>query len=425
MVAFDGTSAPRFIVEAAWGATITPGTGVLTLGSSPGLGTAKLGGTTWVDITRDVKSYSWRRGRGDDLSVAQPGTCTIVLDNFAGDYDPANLAGPYVSGGVSLVDAGVPVRIRAEYSGTVYARFNGDITSIDLDYGYEPTAALQCSDGLEWLGRAFLEEATVAGDLDTTGQRISRLADSAGWPTSYRSIDTGYTRLGPTTFGTSALQAMHDTEQTEFGLLYVNGAGVLVFYDRYRLTTATRSTVVQAAFTDAAGVGDVEFDTLTMSRSRERAYNDVHVTRNANADGDTPVEQVATDAVSEGKYGLLSFPETVGKLLPDDDQALAMAQWLVTQWPNPTLLVTSLETQATTQSVWATLLGLDLLDLVSVSRDYGPNTVTASLLTEGMAEAVDAEAASWVINLSTAPTRTVPTLWVLGTAVLGTTSLGW
>jgi len=129
--------------------------------------------------------------------------------------------------------------------------------------------------------------------------------------------------------------------------------------------------------------------------------------------------------VSEGKYGLLSFPETVGKLLPDDDQALAMAQWLVTQWPNPTLLVTSLETQATTQSVWATLLNLDLLDLVSVSRDYGPNTVTASLLTEGMAEAVDAEAASWVINLSTAPTRTVPTLWVLGTAVLGTTSLGW
>ena len=55
--------------------------------------------------------------------------------------------------------------------------------------------------------------------------------------------------------GASALELMRKTEQTEFGVLYVDGAGVLVFHDRHDAATATRSTVVQAELTDTAGGG--------------------------------------------------------------------------------------------------------------------------------------------------------------------------
>lgn len=424
----SGSGFPQVFVLAGFGGTLAaPAADALVLGGTVGLGTAKLGAITWTDITGDVRSVSWNRGRDSDIDTASPGSCTIVLDNFSGDYDPANLSGPYVAGGVSLVELGTPVTVRAEWGGTIYDRFAGDLTDISMDLGYEPTVTLTCGDGLETLGRAYVPLMSAGDwDGDRTGTRIGRIADSAGWPTSLRALDVGYTILGPTLYGGSGLQLMHDVEQTEFGLLFVDGAGVLTFYDRYRPSSAIRSTSVQAAFTDQASGNDVEMVALEMSRSRERVFNEAHITRDGWGEGDEPVEQVAEDSVSVARYGRLSFPEALGKLLRSDEEALAAAQGIVARFAYPQLRIRQVTIDATTLGLWSTLLPLRLLDRISVSRDYGPNTVTAQLLIEGMQETISARPnPEWTISLSTANVLPPPTLWVLGTAALGTTPLGW
>lgn len=573
VIAYDGTGAPRLIVEAAFGTTLAgaPDPLALVLGGTVGLGTAKLGGITWVDITDDVDSVTWGRGRDDNIGHSAIGTADVVLDNSAGVYDPANLAGPYVVGGVSTVDAGVSVRIRAVYAGVTYGLFYGDITEVQVDYGYSSTATFSCSDGLEWLGRTFVEQpAGTTGDLDFTGQRIGRLLDEAGWPDSRRMLDTGATRLGPPVWSDFALALMQAVETTELGFLFVDGDGDVVFYDRHHITSATRSTVPQAQFVDnnsgtstpsvgadpsfeaglngatasgffggptpslsqstlhptagthtlrvdwatggqglaalpvtglavgktyrvtadafvptgspdvqlgvagitfgeirtvknagfqlvvqftaaattaslqlidqtPSGVGTsafldnlaiaqvdgVEYSDLRASRSRARVYNVAHITRNAYGDGDQPIEQVASDAASVATYGSLSYPDSVGQLVIDDNEAKALAEFLVGRFKTPSLLISNLVAEGITQpAVWPTLLALQLFDRVSVTRNYGPNTVATQLLIEGM-RCTATPGGQWTIELSTAPTQGVFPLFQLGTARLGVTGLGY
>lgn len=52
----------------------------------------------WTDITRYVQltpPITITRGRSDELSDIQPGTCTLTLDNTDGRFTPSNAAGPY------------------------------------------------------------------------------------------------------------------------------------------------------------------------------------------------------------------------------------------------------------------------------------------------------------------------------------------
>jgi hypothetical protein len=585
---FDGVNWPRLIIQAGFGGTLGNAPNALVLGVGPGLGTAVLGGTSWVDITADVESISIQRGRGSDTESADIGTCALVLDNTSGSYDPLNPDSPYVGknmmttnqssyesgattgisalyncsiaasqaqalhgswslrltssaggdmgartptgtagipvrggvfytvmtharantsgrtvrahadwydaaggyistssddvtptdngwvqarsvdpspsnaafaaavvevlgtggageihyfdqvgvvegvttvwkpgGDIGSLDIGAPIWVRAEYGGAVYDRFYGELADIELDLGYRPTARFTCADGLEKLGRVRIAETVPQFDGDKTGTRIGHLADEADWPTSLRSIDPGYTALGPTTLGDNALPLMRKVEQTELGLLFVDASGRLVFYDRYRTTIATRSTTVQASFSDAGGASDIEMTSLSMSKSRERIFNDVHVLRDAFGEGDEPVEQVATDPQSVAAYGTLSL-SGIGELVRSDADAAAMAQGVLARFKYAQIRIRDVQIEAIAQNKWATILPLTLLDRISVTRDYGPNTVTSELLIQGVAEEIEAQPIPrWDFTFSTANPTLTSTLFLLGTGQLGVTPMGW
>src|SRR6266496_3148957 len=327
------------------------------------------------------------------------------------------------------IDAGTPFKVRAEWPiGTVYDRFTGTLADVSLDLGYDPTVTFTCADGLETLGRAQLPVTAAQYDSDTTGQRIGHLADQANWPTSLRSLDAGYTTLGPTILGDFALNLMRKVEQTEFGLLYVNGSGVLVFYDRHRSATATRSINVQAAFTDTQGASEIEMASLDVAKNRDRLINDVHITREPSPTGeDTPLEQVATDQESVTHYGgTFSMPAQLGLVCRNDYDAKAMAQGLLPWFRDVALRIREVKVEAITQGQWAVLLPLTLLDLISLSRDYGPVTVTAQLLIQALAEEIrfDPDPAwNWTFTMSNTPPS--PDLWVLGTSAISVGRLGW
>ncbi|SCF22556.1 hypothetical protein [Micromonospora mirobrigensis] len=71
-----------------------------------------LGSTSgWADITADVRQADGiriRRGRSAEGKVADPSTCSMVLDNRAGKYSPRNPASPYYG----KLGRNTPIRVR-------------------------------------------------------------------------------------------------------------------------------------------------------------------------------------------------------------------------------------------------------------------------------------------------------------------------
>jgi hypothetical protein len=93
------------------------------------LDTGTLGETvSWTDISQWVMSFTVTRPSTrlqGPLWNYQAGTCSIVLDNSDGRFDQDNLAGPYVSAGVTQLTPMVPVRIRATFAGVTSGLFSG------------------------------------------------------------------------------------------------------------------------------------------------------------------------------------------------------------------------------------------------------------------------------------------------------------
>jgi hypothetical protein len=424
---FNGTQWPRIRVAAGIGTA--PGGTVCVLGSGV-LDTNVLGGPNMVEIAAtgngDVRSVSIQDyGFPSEIDAASPATCTILLGNASGDYDPTNAGSPYAG----MVEIGAPIQVYAERPvGMLWPLFTGEIADIATDAGRDPTVVFTCTDGLEFLGRAYLplEVAPVfAGDL--TGTRISNLADRAAWPIDKRNFDAGSNVLGGTLLGSSALDLMQQVERTEFGNLFVDQAGVLTFYDRYRTTTANRSVIVQAAFTDVAG--GIGYSSLELARSRERVYNRAAVTRNPRVEDpdEQPIEQVADDLTSQTALkAVLAFPAQVGDLLQSDTEALAMAQGLVGRFATPQHRIREIRVNLLRGDGWSTLLGLQLLDRISVLRDYGPNTISQELLIQQMSTEIRVSPATWELRLVTSPAPTAATdVCVLDSGLLGTHKLGW
>jgi hypothetical protein len=69
-----------------------------------------LDGTTWTDVTTDVRAeqrVQITRGRSNWAQSVDPGRCTFTLDNSTGKYSPRNPAGPYYG----QIGRNTPVRV--------------------------------------------------------------------------------------------------------------------------------------------------------------------------------------------------------------------------------------------------------------------------------------------------------------------------
>lgn len=439
MAWFDGVTWPQIIVAIELGG-LPPSGNTLVLNVGPGLNTATLGGGTYVNVEDGIRSVSWGRGRASEVDPANPGTLEVTFTNQSGKLDPTNTASPYYP----QIDMGLPVRAQAVLGGVAYDLGAGELADISMDAGLDPTITFTVADGLEKLGRAKLTTLNPPQfDGDTTGVRIGHVLDAVTWPTSQRALDAGYSVCGPTVYGDNALELCRKAERTEFGLLFCDGANNVVFYDRYRSTTATRSTVVQANITDQSAAGELGMMELEVSRSRERMINDWHITRDpvpsvpVGGGGmqpppeDVPVEQVAFDQTSKDQYGLLSGPDGYGELLRLDEEALAMAQGLVPWFKDPVnrvreVRLNALHPRVVSENLWPTLLGLRLLDRISVRRDYGPVTIgPVELLVQAVAGEIRADTPSFELRLTTSHPTPASNLFVLNTSVLNTGALGW
>ena len=283
--------------------------------------------TSYTNVGTDVRALTIQRGRSRELEFYPAGRCTVVLDNRGRDYDPLNLSGPYVTGGVTDVKPGRLIYVTATdpTTGTVYRLFTGRINNWALDYvgGFDAVASPQSSDLLADLARVDVAFTSSADDMGAVANEIFAQAGVTQF-----AYDEGVFQAQAMTWDTNALAALRILEVSEQGALYADENGDVIFASAHNYVYELRSRVSQATF----GSGDLTYESISIEYDADDVVNTATLTRQGG------VEQSATDADSVGVYGTREYSKT-GLANATDGDALAIATHIVSRYADPTVRI--------------------------------------------------------------------------------------
>ena len=361
----------------------------LLLGSGPGLGTGTLGpATAWTalngylpdgtPVTQQVTISRGSTRQQGPLITYQAGTCTVTLTNSDARFSPENLAGPYVTGGVTQVRPMVPLRVRATWAGTTYDLFSGYVRSWTPptaqngpDYDYTIAEAQDAMSVLE--GVTIPATGTPQGAGERAGARVGRILAAAGWydlAQVLSRIDAGRSALQATAFGDTALSLLQLTADSEAGEIYVNGSGAVVFRDRYAPQADARSNTVQAVFGDNPGTShpagtELAYEEITRPDDDTTMANDIQ----AAIAGSSSLQQ-ARDAASIARF---LFPRSYARsdlLLQSDADAANWAQYVLSVSKGDEARFDSLtiHADAAPDTLFPQVLGREVGDRIQVWR---------------------------------------------------------
>jgi hypothetical protein len=216
---------------------------------------------TYDDITADVKTIHFSRGKSDELGKAEVGQLSITVNNSTGKYTPG--AGGVISS--SLLPKR-PIRVTNANNNLFYGFIEEIIPHPHLT---EQDCIITAVDGLDFLSRHDLGTALYKNAL--TGTIHGYILDDAGWSNTMRTLDAGQDTV-PYWYGhdVKARFAQEEIDDSEQGFSYVDGAGYFRFEDRTHRSTATHQTS-QGTFTNT-------MSNITYSLNPKNVYNITKVT---------------------------------------------------------------------------------------------------------------------------------------------------
>lgn len=247
---------------------------------------------SWVDESANVLSCMLALGFADLFdSAAEPGQCTIRLDNSTRRYSPDFAAGALYG---NLLPRR-PIRIRATDGVSTWTLFRGFLDSIQPEPGIYGSreVALSAVDGI-----ALLAAARISLPLQVD-QRADQLIQTLV-SLVYTPPATDY-RVGSETYElaadrwsadrTSALDAIRECADSDFGRFFVQRDGTPTFYDR------------RWFFAPPSGTLDLADQPLTLELTRDarHIYNTVNVIAH-------PRDQVAVTGVLARAVNAITIP---------------------------------------------------------------------------------------------------------------------
>jgi len=371
-----------------------------------------------VDVSNQVDSIRTTRGRTALSDIFQTGTMSLRIIDQNGDFNPMNPASPYYQ----LLTPMRKVTITATWNGTTYPIFAGYITSYDTttprDVGEVVYTTIQAVDGFRLFQNAQITTVATTPAGQTTGTRIGKILDSVGWPTGMRDIDTGQTTVqaDPGTLRTS-LAAMQTVTSTEYGSLYMDGFGNLVFQDRALTSSSVAGTPVD--FNDN-GTG-ISYNNAVWKLDDTLVFNKVSVTRTGGT------AQVAFNQASIDKYFLHSYQEQ-NLLMETDTEALNNARAFLASRQETSIRCDAITLDLYTANYDAGItaaLDLDFFDPITVTTTQpGSSTLTKTLQVFGVSH--DIKPSNWKTTLTTL--EPIIDSFIIGSSqygVLGTNTLSY
>ena len=346
-----------------------------------------------VDVSNLVDSVRTTRGRTALSDIFQTGTMSLRIIDQNGDFNPMNPSSPYYN----LLTPMRKVTITASYEGTTYPIFAGYITSYDTttprDVGEVVYTTIQAVDGFRLFQNAQITTVASATAGQTTGTRIGKILDQIGWPVGMRDIDAGQTTVqaDPGTLRTS-LGAMQNITSTEYGSLYMDGFGNLVFQDRQLTSSSVAGTPV--VFNDN-GTG-ISYNNALWKLDDTLVFNKASITRTGGT------AQVAFNQASIDKYFLHSYQEQ-NLLMETDAEALNNAQAFVASRQETSIRCDAVTLDLYTANYNAGItaaLDLNFFDPITVTTTQpGSSTLTKTLQVFGVSH--DIKPSAWKTTLTT------------------------
>jgi len=328
-------------------------------------------GYAWTAVSEYVlEGLTFRRGATRSQGPFwryEAGTANFTLDNLDGRFDPLNLSGPYVSGGVSELRPGLPVRVCANVDGAVETVWVGVLDSVELDYNSATWSTVQfrCVDGVERLQAADLPElTTAAGAGDTVAGRLNRILDRIGWPGAARDLDaaTGNT-LQAATLAAAAWTDVQLAADSDAGYLWIDRQGRVTYRTRGYVTASPSLT-----FSSDPTVSGLDFSAVTITRDVGQVYNSVSVAR---AGG---TQTTVQDVTSQALIGQVRGYSRNDLVCETDSQLADVASWILANYASLQTRVEEIrleppaDTALLSSGWWLALVRLELGDVVRVAH---------------------------------------------------------
>jgi hypothetical protein len=370
-----------------------------------------------VDVSNLVDSIKTNRGRTALSDIFQTGTMSLRIIDQTGAFNPMNPSSPYYQ----LLTPMRKVTITASYEGTTYPIFAGYITSYDTttprDVGEVVYTTIQAVDGFRLFQNAQITTVASATAGQTTGTRIGKILDSIAWPVGMRDVDTGQTTVqaDPGTLRTS-LSAMQNITSTEYGSLYMDGFGNVVFQDRALTSSSVAGTPID--FNDN-GTG-ISYNNALWKLDDTLVFNKVSVTRTGGT------AQVAFNQASIDKYFLHSYQEQ-NLLMETDTEALNNARAFLASRQETSIRCDAVTLDLYTANYDAGItaaLDLDFFDPITVTTTQpGSSSLTKTLQVFGVSH--DIRPSAWKTTLTTL--EPILDSFIIGTnyGILGTNTLSY
>ena len=309
-----------------------------------------------VDISDQVNKVTIRRGYNLLQEQFQAGTATVRILDQNGDWNPTNPASPYYGLLVPLRK----VRISADDS----FLYSGYTTAYNYTWDKEQNIGyvdVELSDAFRLFNMSSITTVTGATAGETTGNRITDILNTIGFPTSMREIDAGSTTVqaDPGTARTS-LQAIVNMEFSEQGGFYCLPSGDVRFISRSAIQAKSGANPTFFS-NDGTGIG---YRNIVTALDDKLIINTTSITR---AGG---TAQTASNTASQIKYFPHSYTAT-DLLVQTDAQALDIARAYTATRAETTLRVDALTLDLNTADYAAgttAALTLDFFDTIRVKN---------------------------------------------------------
>jgi hypothetical protein len=352
-------------------------------------------GSAYADVTTtDLRSVDLMRGRTRADQRISAGTMTIVLDNRSGNYDPDNLSGTWVSGGVSLLRAGLRARLVATWSSTAYVLFDGYLETPDADVNFDSFSTMIFTDAIASFAKVTipaLNDYYYNGETTTT--RMGRLLNYASWPSgsSWRSL-TGSVTLQATAQGANMMDMVEQCVQAESGAFYVSRSGVATFLNLQH--KFSRPTML--LLDDSPSSTTIEYYNLKTTAGTLQLVNDATVNRGKLK------QKTARYAPSVTKYGQVRKVAVDAPILVDN-VASKLALYLARKDGNPSTTVSQVSFTALALDVlYPDFLSIELMDQLTVNRvTVDGRSLSMNLVLEGAHHVITPE--NWDVTYYTSP----------------------
>ena len=136
----------------------------------------------------------------------------------------------------------------------------------DDGFTYDPKtqlASVAATDGTRVLAAFDGVEQSPVGAGESAAQRVSRIADMAGWPVAQRDISPGGVAVQATTLAEAAWTMLLAVADTDLALLWINRAGQLAFRPEGRVTPSRKvGTIIGCGPDDPANLLDPQTASL-------------------------------------------------------------------------------------------------------------------------------------------------------------------